>query len=166
MLRRKVSSKKNPLLTYFIVEWDYESIGGRKLDTTKTSDEIEKEMESTGKHFSDEKFWEKVKKYGKKAGSSIVYAVLLLYFTLQKPDVPVAAKATIIGALGYFIFPLDLIPDLTPGLGYTDDLGALGVALFQVAIYIDQDVKDKAKEKLRDWFGDDVDTSDIDSKID
>lgn len=136
------------------------------MDTTKTTDELEKEMESSRQHFSDDKFWEKVKKYGKKAGSSLVYSVLLLYFTLQKPDVPVTAKATIIGALGYFILPLDLIPDLTPVVGYTDDLAALGVALFQVAIYIDQDVKDKAKAKLKDWFGDDVDTSEIDSKID
>jgi uncharacterized membrane protein YkvA (DUF1232 family) len=144
------------------------------VDTTKTPDDIEKEMESADtsespesarEHYSDEKFWEKVKKYGKKAGSSLVYMVLLLYFTLQKPGVPVAAKAIIIGALGYFILPLDFIPDLTPGVGYTDDLGALGAALFQVAIYIDQDVKDKAKAKLSDWFGDNVDTSDIDTKL-
>lgn len=131
-----------------------------------TSDEqFEKEMGETSKHFSDDKFWGKLKKYAKKAGSSVVYAVLLLYYTLQKPEVPTKAKATIIGALGYFILPLDLIPDVMVGVGYTDDLGALGVALFQVAIYIDTDIKQKAKEKLIEWFGEGVDTSDIDSKI-
>jgi uncharacterized membrane protein YkvA (DUF1232 family) len=124
------------------------------------------EFEDSGKHFSDEKFWEKLKKFAKKAGSSVVYAVLLLYFTLQKPEVPVKAKTIIIGALGYFILPLDLIPDIAVGVGYTDDLGALGVALFQVAMYIDEDIKSKAKEKLKEWFGDNVDTSDIDGKID
>ncbi|WP_394234177.1 YkvA family protein [Niallia oryzisoli] len=123
------------------------------------------EFEDSGKHFSDEKFWGKLKRFAKKAGSSVVYAVLLLYFTLQKPDVPVKVKATIIGALGYFILPVDLIPDVMVGVGYTDDLGALGVALFQVAMYIDEDVKHKAKEKLKDWFGDNVDTSEIDEKI-
>lgn len=101
----------------------------------------------------------------KKAGSSVVYAVLLLYFTLQKPEVPIKAKTIIIGALGYFILPLDLIPDIAVGVGYTDDLGALGVALFQVAMYIDDEIKNKAKEKLKDWFGDNVDTSEIDGKI-
>ncbi|MDR4305005.1 DUF1232 domain-containing protein, partial [Bacillus mycoides] len=97
--------------------------------------DLEKELQNSGKHYSDNKFWEKVKKYAKKAGSSVIYAVLLLYFTLQKDDVPVTAKATIAAALGYFIFPLDLIPDLTPIIGYADDLGALGIALVQVAMY-------------------------------
>ncbi|AYA76037.1 hypothetical protein DOE78_11640 [Bacillus sp. Y1] len=124
------------------------------------------DFKDSGKHFSDEKFWEKLKKFAKKAGSSVVYAVLLLYFTLQKPEVPVKAKTIIIGALGYFILPFDLIPDLAVGVGYTDDLGALGVALFQVAMYIDEDIKNKAKDKLKEWFGDHVDTSDIDGKID
>jgi uncharacterized membrane protein YkvA (DUF1232 family) len=123
------------------------------------------EFDDSGKHYSDEKFWGKLKKFAKKAGSSVVYAVLLLYFTLQKPEVPMKAKTIIIGALGYFILPLDLIPDIAVGVGFTDDLGALGVALFQVAMYIDDDIKNKAKEKLKEWFGDNVDTSEIDGKI-
>jgi len=131
----------------------------------QNEEEFEKNLEAASKNFSDEKFWDKLKKFGKKAGSSVVYAVLLLYFTLQKPEVPVKAKTIIIGALGYFILPLDLIPDVAVGVGYTDDLGALGVALFQVAIYIDDDIKNRAKEKLKDWFGDRVDTSDIDGKL-
>ncbi|WP_066055740.1 YkvA family protein [Robertmurraya korlensis] len=132
---------------------------------TQEQEKLEKQMEAASKHFSDDKFWGKLKKFAKKAGASVVYAVLLLYYTLQKPEVPMKAKAIIIGALGYFILPLDLIPDVVVGLGYTDDLGALGVALFQVAMYIDEDIKAQAKEKLKDWFGDNVDTSDIDAKI-
>lgn len=130
-----------------------------------SNQELEKEMEGASKYFSEEKFWDKLKNFAKKAGSSVVYAVLLLYFALQKPEVPMKTKAIIIGALGYFILPLDLIPDLAPGVGYTDDLGAVGVALLQVAMYIDEDVKNQAKEKLRQWFGEKVDTSDIDTKI-
>src|SRR3954465_2277487 len=52
-------------------------------------------------HFSEEKFWTKVQKFSKRAGTSVVYAVLLLYYTLQKPAVPLKVKATIVGALGY-----------------------------------------------------------------
>lgn len=131
----------------------------------KSPEELEKEMERASKHYSEEKFWDKLTKFAKKAGSSVVYAVLLLYFTLQKPEVPAKTKAIIIGALGYFILPIDLIPDVAAGIGFTDDLGALGVALLQVAMYIDEDVKNKAKEKLKDWFGESVDTSEIDHKI-
>lgn len=132
---------------------------------SKQEQETLEQLKESEKHFSETKFWSKLKKYGKKAGSSVVYAVMLLYFTLQKPEVPAKTKAIIIGALGYFILPLDLIPDLAIGVGYTDDLGALGLALLQVAMYIDQDIKDQAKQKLVEWFGDQVDTSDIDSKI-
>ncbi|WP_064094144.1 YkvA family protein [Rossellomorea aquimaris] len=122
-------------------------------------------MDNMEKHFSEDKFWTKLKKFGVKAGHSVVYTALLLYFTLQKPDIPVKAKMVIIGALGYFILPTDLIPDIAVGVGFTDDLGALGLALLQVAMYIDDEVKAKAKAKLSDWFGDDVDTSEVDDKL-
>lgn len=108
---------------------------------------------------------EQNKKIFEKAGSTAVYVVLLLYYVLQKEEVPKKNKAIIIGALGYFILPLDLIPDLAAGVGYTDDLGALLAALWQVSMYIDDDVKNQAKEKLKNWFGDGVDTSDIDGKL-
>lgn len=128
-------------------------------------EELQVTMNAAGKHFSEEKFWGKLAKFAKKAGASVVYAVLLLYFTLKKPEVPVKAKTTIIGALGYFILPIDLIPDMAVGIGFTDDLGALGIALIQVAMYIDEDTKQKAKQKLADWFGDNVSTKEIDAKI-
>jgi len=126
---------------------------------------LEKELEVAAENYSEEKFWGKLKKYGKKAGSSVVYAVLLLYYTLQKPDVPKKVKVVIVGALGYFILPIDVIPDFAVGLGFTDDLGAITFALIQIAMYIDQDVKMKAKEKLADWFGENIDTAEIDAKL-
>ncbi|MFS0862830.1 YkvA family protein [Fredinandcohnia sp. 179-A 10B2 NHS] len=122
-------------------------------------------MDNMEKHYSEEKFWEKLKRFALRAGHSVVYTALLLYFVLQKPDLPVKSRVTILAALGYFIFPVDLIPDLAAGIGFTDDLGALGVALFQVAMHIDEDVKAKARGKLVDWFGEDVDTSDVDEKL-
>ncbi|MBT2605311.1 DUF1232 domain-containing protein [Bacillus sp. ISL-53] len=68
------------------------------IDTTKYSD-----------NFSEDSFWKKIKKIGKKAGVKVVYVALLLFYTLQKPTTPVWAKTVIIGALGYFILPIDLI---------------------------------------------------------
>ncbi|MCT8140517.1 DUF1232 domain-containing protein [Anaerobacillus sp. CMMVII] len=117
------------------------------------------------KHFSEEKFWTKVQKFPKKAGTSLVYAVLLLYYTLQKPDVPLKVKATIVGALGYFILPLDIIPDLAVGVGYVDDLSVVIFALVHVALYVDDEIKMQAKNKLKDLFGENVDTTEIDNKL-
>jgi uncharacterized membrane protein YkvA (DUF1232 family) len=125
----------------------------------------EEEIQKHGEHFSDEKFWNKLGKFAKKAGSSVVYVVLILYYTLQKPEIPMKVKATIVGALGYFILPIDLIPDVALGVGFIDDLGVLTAALLQVAVHVDDEVKAKAKEKLQRWFGEKVDTSEIDEKI-
>lgn len=117
------------------------------------------------KHYSEDKFWNKIGKFAKKAGTSVVYAVLILFYTLQKPEVPAKAKAIIIGALGYFILPLDLLPDVAFGVGYADDLTVILGALFQVMLYVDDEIKSRAKNKLYDIFGEKVDTSEIDDKI-
>jgi uncharacterized membrane protein YkvA (DUF1232 family) len=102
--------------------------------------------------YTEKKLFEKILEFAKKAGMQLVYMVLIGYFLLQSPDVPKKDKAIIIGALGYFIMPLDLIPDLMP-MGFADDLGALALALANVSFYINEDVKNKAKQKLKDIFG-------------
>lgn len=125
----------------------------------------EEAFQQHGKHYSEEGLWKKIKKYSKKAGSSAIYAVLLLYYVFQKEEVPKKEKALILSALGYFILPLDLIPDVVAGVGYVDDVSALIAALVRVSMYIDSDVKNQAKVKLQDWFGGGVDTSDIDDRL-
>lgn len=105
------------------------------------------------KAYDDDGFWKKVMKYAKKAGSGVIEKSLQLYYAAQSPETPLWAKTTIYAALGYFISPIDAIPDVVPVMGYTDDLGVLTAAIASVAMYIDTDVKQKAKEKLEDWFG-------------
>jgi uncharacterized membrane protein YkvA (DUF1232 family) len=121
------------------------------------------------KYFSTDGFWMKLKKGAKKAGSKVIYSGLLLFYAVESPKTPLRAKVQIYGALGYLILPLDLLPDLLPIVGYVDDLSALGLALASVARSIDDDVKRKAKNKLRDFLGDDVmnskDIIDIDGQL-
>ena len=109
-----------------------------------------------GKHFSKEAFFKKVGKYAKEAGVKAVYSGLLLYYAFESPNTPKRAKAIIVGALGYLIFPVDVVTDILPVVGFVDDLGVLGFALAQVAMSIDDAVKQKAKEKLKDLFGESV----------
>lgn len=62
---------------------------------------------------------------------AIVTALGSLISALENPTTPNHMKALIIGAIGYIIFPLDLIPDITPLVGYTDDLASVaGVAAY------------------------------------
>lgn len=124
--------------------------------------------EQYSEHYSEEKFWDKILKYAKKAGVKVTYAALLLFYTLKKPTTPFKAKSVIIGALGYFILPVDLIPDFAPVIGYTDDLGVIIGALIVVAAYIDSESKQQAKDKIVDWFGQDAldETVSVDKDID
>ncbi len=103
-------------------------------------------------HYSEQNLWDKIKKFSKTAGEKVVYAVLLLFYLLTDKGVSLKSKATIIGALGYFIFPLDAIPDIMPAIGFTDDLGVLMFALSEVSSSINPEMKKKAKEQLKEWF--------------
>ncbi len=102
--------------------------------------------------FSDSAFWEKIKSYAKQAGSGVLEPALTMYYALLDGETSNVAKATIIAALGYFISPIDVIPDITPLLGFSDDLGILVAALAAVSSQIKDEYKGMAKDKLREWF--------------
>lgn len=110
--------------------------------------------------YSESGFWAKLKRYAKTAGTEVVEKALLLYYAAQEEKAPAWAKGTIAAALGYFIVPLDAIADLTPAVGYADDLGVLALAIAAVASYINQDVRAKTAKKMLDWFGEDA-TDDV-----
>ena len=105
-----------------------------------------------GEKFSKKDFAEKISRIAKRAGSKLVYAALILYYTLQSDKVSKKDKAIIIGALGYMISPLDVIPDAIPIAGLTDDFAVLIYVLKKVWTDIDPTIIEQAKEKLSKWF--------------
>ena len=102
--------------------------------------------------FSDSNFWDKVKKYARTAGEGVLEPALKMYYSALDKDTPTWAKATIVTALGYFISPIDAVPDLVPVVGYADDLGVLVAAVATVATHIKEEHVKKAKENLAQWF--------------
>ena len=105
--------------------------------------------------FSQSDFVDKIASIAKRAGAKLVYAALILYYTLQSDKISTANKAMIIGALGYMISPLDVIPDAIPIAGLTDDLAVLLFVLKKVCTDIDPEIQQKAKDRLSKWFDDD-----------
>lgn len=105
--------------------------------------------------FSTKGFVEKISRIAKRAGSKLVYASLVLFYTLQSKDVSYKDKAMIIGALGYLISPLDVLPDAIPIVGLSDDLTVLLFVINKIWGDVPEDVKNKAKDKLSDWFDED-----------
>lgn len=98
-------------------------------------------------HYSDSGFWSKTKLLGKK----VLTPALKLYYAAQDKDTPSWAKAVIYGALGYFIFPVDAIPDMLPVVGYTDDITVLISALTVVAAHVKQAHEELALQTLARW---------------
>ncbi|TPW17781.1 MAG: hypothetical protein FD130_528 [Halothiobacillaceae bacterium] len=113
---------------------------------------IENTTESYIGEYSEVRYWDKLKLFAKTVGWEIVEKSLWLYYAAQKPETPMWAKTVVYSALGYFILPADLIPDIVPAVGFSDDLGALTLAIASIAAYIDGEVKNRARQKLEEWF--------------
>jgi|TARA_R110000822_G_scaffold159476_20_gene299427 uncharacterized membrane protein YkvA (DUF1232 family) len=108
---------------------------------------------SSGNYYSGTDFWIKLKHSAKAAGYELVEKSLWLYYAARNHNTPPWAKAVVYSALAYFILPTDAIPDFIPISGYTDDMAAIATAVTTIANYIDDDVKAKASQKLKHWFG-------------
>lgn len=111
------------------------------------------DLEKYKGEYSDSKLMTKLKRFAKAAGLKVVYMALVGKELMSSPEVPLQTKVIIAGALGYFIMPIDLIPDLLVGVGYTDDAAALLAAIVTAKVYVNDDMRDRAKEKLHLWFG-------------
>jgi len=112
-------------------------------------------MENYGKYskfYSEDSFWKKLKGFAGKAGIKVVYLALLLYYMLIDEAVDLKSKLTIAASLGYFIFPLDLLPDLLPIIGFTDDLSVLMFAMAVVKGKINETHRLKARNTMELWF--------------
>ena len=108
-----------------------------------------------GEKYSKREFAEKISRIAKRAGAKLVYAALILYYTLQSDKVSATNKAMIIGALGYLISPLDVVPDAIPIAGLADDLGVLVFVLKKVWTDVDPEIQVKARQRLSKWFDED-----------
>lgn len=104
-------------------------------------------------NYSDEGFWKKVLGHMKSAGRQVINVALTLYYCGIDPKTSPVTKGIIFAPLGYFISPVDAIPDFTPIIGYADDLGVLLFALSTVSTSVKPEHNQAAKEKTDAWFG-------------
>ncbi len=102
------------------------------------------ELSDYGDNYSDSGFWNKVKKLGKK----VLKPALQLYYVMKESSTPLDTKGLIIGALGYLILPVDLIPDFIPAAGYTDDLAALLAVVKMCKEHITPEIERKVRKDL------------------
>ena len=106
----------------------------------------EEQLEKHAEHYSDKKFIAKSKNVGKVLGFKALSAATTLYAALKSNEMSKSNKLIVLGALGYFIFPLDIIADLLPLVGLTDDAFILLAALTKVYSSITDEMKEEGKQ--------------------
>lgn len=88
----------------------------------------------------------------KRAARAIPFAedVVAAWHCALDPETPRAVRWTLLAALAYFIAPADLVPDVMPIVGWTDDAGVLAAAIALVGRHISDEHREKAKETLKE----------------
>ena len=91
-------------------------------------------------------FWRKLGGYA----AQIPFAedLLTAYYCALDRNTPTHVRAALIGALLYFISPLDLIPDMLPIVGLSDDAAVVAGAIKLVWDQIKPEHRDAAREAL------------------
>ena len=114
------------------------------------------EVQKYGTYYSDNRFWKKVERVAKKVGATVLLPVFTLYYMLQYDKLSLQHHAYIVGALGYFILPIDLIPDgILPVIGFTDDIAVMTLVLKLVKDSITPEIKARANARVSEIIGTD-----------
>ncbi|QLQ12539.1 MAG: DUF1232 domain-containing protein [Brevundimonas sp.] len=92
-------------------------------------------------------FWPKMKK----VAARIPFAdqVLSVWYAAKDPQTPATAKGIMFGALAYFVLPVDAIPDIFAGIGFTDDAAVIAALLATLGSNIKSHHRDQARQALR-----------------
>lgn len=115
--------------------------------------QLQQAIAGKDKHYSDKKFLTKIQRVGGKLGKEAMQAAATLFVALKSPDMPKSSKMIVLGALGYFILPVDVITDFLPLVGLTDDVTVIMLALGKVYLSITDEMKEEAATLTEKWTG-------------
>lgn len=127
------------------------------MDINYTKEQIinylNQNLEKFKRIYSESDFLKKIVLVAKRVGATATYNALKIYYTLKESELPVKDKILVMAALGYFIAPIDLIPDFLGVVGLTDDAIVLGWVTKKLGAYVTPEIEDKAKKKTEKIFG-------------
>ncbi len=92
-------------------------------------------------------FWRKARRVA--AGLPFAEDLLAAYYCAFDRATPLRVKATLVGALAYFVLPFDVVPDVLPVIGFTDDAAVLLAAVRMVAGHLRPEHRDAARAALQ-----------------
>ncbi len=86
------------------------------------------------------------------AGRTLALPALEAFEILIEPSIPSQVRMSMLAALTYLIMPMDLVPDLVPIAGFSDDLVALTAVISLWSSHITPEIRNKARRKLDRWI--------------
>jgi uncharacterized membrane protein YkvA (DUF1232 family) len=98
-------------------------------------------------HYSKSGFWKKLPFLPDIAGNITIRNALTLYVLLTEKSGPWWLKASILAALGYFICPIDMIPDFLPG-GFIDDIAVMCMVMAEANTCVTTAVRLRVNELM------------------
>ena len=92
-------------------------------------------------------FWPKMRR----TAARIPFAgqAMAAWYAAQDPKTPLAAKGLILGALAYFVMPVDAIPDIFAGIGFTDDAAVIAAVLATLGAHVKRQHHEQAEAALK-----------------
>src|SRR5919108_3002927 len=95
----------------------------------------------------EKRFWTKVRR----VVARIPFAedLVAAYYCALDRDTPGYVRATLLGAVAYFVMPADLVPDFLAGLGFTDDATVIAAAIAAVGRHLEPRHRERARERLQ-----------------
>jgi uncharacterized membrane protein YkvA (DUF1232 family) len=91
-------------------------------------------------------FWKKLRRFS--AQLPFAEDLLAAYYCAFDRETPRQVQAALLAALAYFVVPLDVLPDIVPMLGFTDDAAVLAGALRMLATHIRPEHRTAARAAL------------------
>ena len=91
----------------------------------------------------DRGFWRKLRRHGRRI--PFLKDVLAAFYCARDPATPIQVKAVLMGALAYFVMPVDMLPDIVLWLGFTDDATVLLAAYRAISPHVKDRHRDQAQ---------------------
>lgn len=118
-----------------------------------TSRFTREEMEAIRRSLRDEeRFGSEFMSLLKRVAKRVPFAEdgVAAFLCARDPATPRRVKLTLLAALGYFVLPVDTLPDILPIFGFTDDAAVIAAAIAAVAGSITPEHRERARKILAD----------------
>ena len=113
-----------------------------EISMNKT-DEFQRKFQQ--RRLNEGRFLHKLKTYAFRLGQPAIKQLYALYFLIKAPTTPKRSKMIMVGALVYFLSPIDAIPDLLGPLGFSDDLAVIALVYAQFKAFMTDDIIARAQ---------------------